>query len=132
MPHSFRIVAALLLLPFLTSAQELSLTGMVTDANGPIALANVYLKELKKGTATDVSGLFELKNIPPGEYTIIVSALGYKTIRQPIGLTTALANPITITMESQSEALDETVVTGTLKAVRRSESPVPSTAANAT
>lgn len=125
MPHSFRIVAALLLLPFLTSAQELSLTGTVTDANGPIALANVYLKELKKGTATDVSGLFELKNIPPGEYTIIVSALGYKTIRQPIGLTTALANPITITMESQSEALDETVVTGTLKAVRRSESPVP-------
>ena len=125
MPHSFRIVAALLLLPFLTSAQELSLTGTVTDANGPIPLANVYLKELKKGTATDVSGLFELKNIPPGEYTIIVSALGYKTIRQPIGLTTALANPITITMESQSEALDETVVTGTLKAVRRSESPVP-------
>ncbi|WP_445383385.1 TonB-dependent receptor [Robiginitalea sp. IMCC43444] len=125
MANTLRIVLILILFPFLTNAQDLDLSGYIRGPEGPVPLANVYLKELKKGTATDNSGWFEIENVPEGKYTLIVSALGYQTVRKPVRLDSETASPLTIVLEDQSESLDETVVTGTLKAVRRSESPVP-------
>lgn len=52
--------------------------GKITNNNGqPIPFATVYIKELIKGSTANPDGNFDLK-IPEGQYSITISALGYK------------------------------------------------------
>jgi hypothetical protein len=46
----------------------------------PIEGVGVFLRELRRGTYTDEKGRFRLV-IPPGTYTLIIKAIGYKTHR---------------------------------------------------
>jgi len=65
-------------LSLLSNAQTLRLTGSVTDAEGdPLVGANVMVVESAKSTTTDPMGRYAVVGLPPGEYTIKVSALGY-------------------------------------------------------
>lgn len=56
-----------------------SIIGKVKDsATGePLPGVNVYLSNTSMGAATDVNGKFLIKNIPPGEYKIVASMVGY-------------------------------------------------------
>lgn len=61
------------------------LKGVVTDAKTkePLPFVNVVLKQddkMVKGATTDFDGLFTLKPIPAGVYTLEVSFVGYKRI----------------------------------------------------
>lgn len=88
-------------------------------------MANVLLKGTEMGSATDIEGVFELTNIQPGNYVLLVSSLGYLPYQTKINLGPAEVKTINISLEPSAESLDETVVTGTLKPVSRLESPVP-------
>ncbi|NRF38590.1 TonB-dependent receptor [Pedobacter foliorum] len=52
-------------------------SGNVKDSTEVISGASILLKGTKTGTLTNASGYFELTDINPGSYTIIVSYLGY-------------------------------------------------------
>ncbi len=55
-----------------------TISGTITNTNGePLIGANVRLKNTLKGTFTDLSGKFFIKNIKNGKYTIVVSYIGY-------------------------------------------------------
>ncbi|OGU55338.1 MAG: hypothetical protein A2V66_03945, partial [Ignavibacteria bacterium RBG_13_36_8] len=58
-----------------------SISGFVYDnLNGEALIsANVYLKELSAGCATNNSGYFVIPDIPKDDYTIICSYIGYKS-----------------------------------------------------
>ncbi|WP_298474627.1 TonB-dependent receptor [uncultured Maribacter sp.] len=107
------------------SAQESQLNGTVTENNNPVAFANVILKGTLKGTASDENGNFTIKNLTPGNYTLSVSVLGYLPYSRKIVIKKKETKTISIQLKFSSEQLDETVVTGTLKAVNRLDSPVP-------
>jgi outer membrane receptor protein involved in Fe transport len=69
-------------------AQNAKLTGLVTDKKGEkLAGANVYIKELEKGTATDLNGVFTLEKLIPGNYTLVVSFISYDKKSEQIILT---------------------------------------------
>ncbi len=106
-------------------AQANEVRGRVVDPEGPVPLANVYLREAGLGAATDIEGRFRLGDIPDGEHTLVVSAVGYRSSRQEIRVTGGASDFLEIVLQPQTEQLNETVVSGTLKAVRRFESPVP-------
>lgn len=106
-------------------AQTASLNGKVTDNGQPLPLANVLLKGTEMGTATDIDGAFELTDIQPGDYLVLVTSLGYQPYQTKISLGTGDNKTINIQLEASAQSLDETVVTGTLKPVSRLESPVP-------
>lgn len=82
----------LLLLPFfiITSAfaQDATVRGFVYDEKSgePVIFTNVYLKGTMHGTSTDVNGYYSITKVPPGNYTLTVSALGYDSIQNPISL----------------------------------------------
>nr|WP_245750677.1 TonB-dependent receptor [Allomuricauda taeanensis] len=99
--------------------------GKVIDNGEPLPMANVLLKGTEMGSATDIEGVFELTNIQPGNYVLLVSSLGYLPYQTKINLGPAEVKTINISLEPSAESLDETVVTGTLKPVSRLESPVP-------
>ncbi len=74
-------IYSLLFLFVLVNIQPLhgqAIKGKITDNDGqPIPFATVYIKELTKGSTANPDGNFDLK-IPEGQYSIMISALGYK------------------------------------------------------
>ncbi|MBL4623714.1 MAG: TonB-dependent receptor [Flavobacteriales bacterium] len=45
----------------------------------PLPFVNVYLVEAEMGTTTDIDGQFIIENIPPGNYSLSCSFVGYET-----------------------------------------------------
>lgn len=59
-------------------AQTYSLSGKITSEGKPVEFVNVYLKATHYGTSSDLEGKYLLSNIPEGNYTVVVSAIGYE------------------------------------------------------
>ena len=64
---------------FAQTQNVLNLTIKNEETKATIAEANVSLKDSETSVVTDATGKAELKNIPDGEQTIVVEALGYET-----------------------------------------------------
>ncbi|MFC2100620.1 carboxypeptidase-like regulatory domain-containing protein [Bacteroidota bacterium] len=54
------------------------------ETGEPVIFTNVYFFKTSIGAATDVNGHFNISKIPPGKYTLMVTALGYDTLSMPI------------------------------------------------
>ena len=106
-------------------AQNTSLQGVVSADGEGIPYANVYLKSTKNGTATNENGNYTISNLAPGKYVLITSAIGYETKKTSFSIADNEVLTLNIALTASAEALDEMVVTGTLKAVSRLESAVP-------
>ena len=98
-----------LLLGFVSYAQTRSLSGKVVDSNGePIVGASVILAgQSRIGTATDADGAWQL-SVPVNALSITVSCIGYVSQTVPV----AGRSVINVTLEPDSEFLEETVVIG--------------------
>ncbi len=111
----FRIVLFIHFL-FLISAiqaQNASLSGSVKDSvNGEGVIgANVFIKSLNKGAATDANGNFKLSNLPEGNYMVEISALGYTKQNKTVALTGNSNVNLAIQLATNAK-LDEVVVIG--------------------
>ncbi|MCR8667100.1 TonB-dependent receptor [Aestuariibaculum sp. M13] len=104
-----------------SNAQHIS--GRVFSEDNPLPYVNVFIKEISKGAITNEEGFFNIAHIETGTYTISASFTGYKTQTKRIKVNEEALN-INFYLD-ESDMLDEVVVTGTLKAVSRLESPVP-------
>lgn len=60
-----------------------TIRGFVYDReNGePVIFTNVYLENTTYGASTDVNGYYSISKVPPGGYTLLVTAVGYDTTR---------------------------------------------------
>ena len=87
---------------------------------------NIFLKGQTTGSNSDTEGVFKIQDLPSGNHILVASAVGFQKYEQPISLKPADKTLIVhIKMQSADERLEEVVVTGTMKEVRRSESPAP-------
>ena len=91
--------------------KQFTISGYVKDANTgeDLFAANVYIKELLKGTTTNIYGFYSLST-EPGTYTIVYSFLGTQDYEQVI----KLDRDITLNVElKENEVItDEVIVTG--------------------
>ncbi|MFT5212587.1 MAG: outer membrane receptor for ferrienterochelin and colicins [Patiriisocius sp.] len=102
-----------------------TISGKITTENGDeIPYANVYLKKTKIGTSSNDQGFYELNNVSKDIYTLIVSSIGYKTKSIKINITIANKTTRNITL-LEDNSLDEIVISGTLRPVTKTNSPVP-------
>lgn len=108
-----------------TYSQKAQIVGEVMDGLEPIPYANIYLEGTSLGIASDKNGNYQLQNIPIGTYVLKATAIGYLPYSKKIIITDNKTKHVSLFLDISTEHLEETVVTGTLKAVRRSESPVP-------
>lgn len=84
-----------------------TITGVVQDALGPIAGANIIVKGTTNGNITDMDGKFTLENVPANA-TLVISYIGFTPQEIRVGNQTTF----NITLQEDSEALDEVIVVG--------------------
>jgi TonB-linked SusC/RagA family outer membrane protein len=83
------------------------ISGQVLDEMAqPMPGVSIYLKGTSKGTITDIDGKYQLE--VQDNDTLVFSFMGYKTINEAV----VGKNSIEITMELESENLEEVVVIG--------------------
>lgn len=108
-----RIVSPLPAAWCLLSAQSFKgeIVGKVIDSKTqePIPYVNVVVRELGSvGAATDEEGVFVIKGLEVGTYSLRVSALGYAPkIITNVVVTTGRATPVTVKLEDVVLQLDE-------------------------
>ncbi len=87
------------------------LVGIVTDNNGnTLAGVNIEIANSGLGAASASDGFYFINNIPPGEYTIRASYLGYNTYEvQKVRITVDQTSEINISMTETVMNLDETI-----------------------
>lgn len=113
----------LFLLAFqLSQSQDFRVTGTVLSEGQPLTSASVYIENSNTGTSTDIEGQFTLSFSNIKNPKLVISFLGYKTQIKKINSESTDLGTIELELE---EALEEIVVSGTLKAVSKRDSPVP-------
>lgn len=123
-----RLIAGLFLIISTNSsvlAQLSTISGSITDKGIPVEFANIYLIEAKKGTTTNQNGEFSIEKIRPGAYTLRVSYIGYESYETVITVRYGKNEILNIELIPAEISGNEVVVTGTLKEISRSKSPVP-------
>ncbi|WP_108423777.1 SusC/RagA family TonB-linked outer membrane protein [Flagellimonas amoyensis] len=98
-----------LLLAFIVQisfAQDKTITGTVTDANGlPLPGVNIVVEGTSTGTQTDFDGNYVI-SASQGQI-LLYTYIGQKTAKRTVGST----NVVNVQMEEDTQALDEVVVT---------------------
>ncbi|MFN3822067.1 MAG: TonB-dependent receptor, partial [bacterium] len=92
------------------------LSGVVVDATNmtPLEGAHIVIKGLKKGSVSMKDGIFTLKDIPPGDWEVECSYMGYYTTREKFSFhTDSEINGVQFLLYPQSLSLNEVVTTAT-------------------
>lgn len=120
-------LVSLLIVSVCAFAQNGSLKGIVNADNGDaIEYATISLPKINKGAVSLMDGSYVIESLPYGEYEIICSAMGYKTRKEKVTIVDTTHILLNIVLVKRHEnALEEVVITGTMKEISRTESPVP-------
>ena len=98
---------SLMFLFSLSANAQNTITGVVSDANGPIPGANVNIKGTKTGVVTGFDGNYTISNVPANG-VLVFSFLGLTTKEIPV----AGKTKIDAVLQENSNALQEVVVIG--------------------
>lgn len=122
------IVVFALQLPLHVMAQRSSdvhLSGHVINKSSReyMPSVNLSIKGTTRGTSTDATGHYFLKNLPSIKCTLVVSAVGFKTIERQLDLTDAQNLSLDFEMEEDPAMLDAVVVSANRNETVLKEAP---------
>lgn len=107
----------LLLLYFLplglfAQSEKLTVSGYVKDnKNGEgLSGASVFVKELLTGTTTNTYGFYSL-TLPKGNYTLVISSVGYRKAIKDVKLT-EINQTFNVEVQEDGQELEEVIVNG--------------------
>ena len=87
--------------------------GLITDNNGnPISEATITVKGQKRAVRTKGNGYFTLSELPSGETTIVVHAIGYAAQQRTLKLTNKNYQGVDFVLQERSDALPTVDVMG--------------------
>jgi len=108
------VIVALLMIPVFVFGQTSGkLTGTITDSKSgdPLPGVNILLKGTYYGASTDFNGEYSVNGITPGNYTVQVSLIGFKTVEYTgIQIEANKILRIDVKMEETVLTLDQDVV----------------------
>jgi len=81
-------ILSFFLFPIFSSAQESMIRGFIyeEESGEPAIFSNVFLQGTTYGASTDNNGYFLISKIPAGNYTLMVTYLGFDTIQMQVQL----------------------------------------------
>jgi len=90
------------------SAFAQQVKGTVKDSAGqPVIGAAVVVEGTSEGTTVDLDGNFVFDKAVPQDAVLVVSSIGYKTVKVPVG-----EGIVNVILQEDTEMLEETVVVG--------------------
>src|SRR5579863_7321564 len=95
-------------------AQSGTIRGNVFDLVSRDGLSGAYvsLDKTSYHQAADAKGNFELRNIPAGEYELIVTTVGYTEVRRHVSLKAGEVQKVQLGMNPSGKSLQEVTVFG--------------------
>ncbi|RZM27947.1 MAG: TonB-dependent receptor [Pedobacter sp.] len=97
--------------------QQASLSGRLTGSAGePIPAATVKLQNTRQGVVSDQNGYYKISNVKPASYSVLVSAMGYKSQNKQIKLTAGEIASLNFVLTESAEQMETVNVVGRTKA----------------
>ncbi len=78
-----------------------------------IPYAQIVLKGTRYGTMADGSGHYKMANLPEGEYTLLASAMGYKSQEMTLNLKANTSYTVIFELDEDIFNLEQVVISGT-------------------
>ena len=92
------------------------LKGKIISNGKSAEFVNITVPALKNvGTQADIDGLFYLKNISEGKQIVQISGVGFKTTQRTVQIQRDKVSTVSFEIEPDQTALNEVVVSGTMK-----------------
>ena len=124
MAYRFTTFIVATLLYTSVTAQNASISGVITHQSEPVFGATIFVYELGRGTRTNAQGEFLLQHMKAGNYTLRVNFTGYKSIEQQINILDGEKKRLNFELESDVFNQSEVVVSATRNQLRRQDAPV--------
>ncbi|RTY88354.1 TonB-dependent receptor [Flavobacterium sp. RSP15] len=105
--------------------EKSSVSGFISSEKKKIQAAQVLLLKTNYTTQTDSLGHYRIDAVPEGNYKIQITAAGFQTVNKTISIKKNDSILVNFELYNTDNQLNEVVVSGTLKPVKRLESPVP-------
>ncbi|MES2828024.1 MAG: carboxypeptidase-like regulatory domain-containing protein [Bacteroidota bacterium] len=107
----FAILAILIFFSFTADAQQtFSISGTVKNAKGePLNAATIFIASSQKSTSTNATGAFTIANLSPGTYQLVMSNVGYASLKRDIIIRDKSVVLDTV-LQERSVVLDEVVI----------------------
>jgi Fe(3+) dicitrate transport protein len=103
-----------LMCPILVFGQTGRLKGVLKDSTGsPLESATILIRETGDGTTSDAKGHYQIDNIAPGKYTLLVNMVGYKRAELQTVIKSNETAVVNIQLNSNVNQLKELTVMGT-------------------
>ncbi|PKB16593.1 outer membrane receptor for ferrienterochelin and colicins [Flavobacterium sp. 5] len=106
-------------------SQSSSISGKITFESKAIQLTTIELLKSSYKTQIDSLGNYRIENVAAGNYKIQVTSLGLQAINKNISLKENETLILDFKLKENENELNEVVVSGTLKPIKRLESAVP-------
>jgi hypothetical protein len=106
------LILLILFIPFIVFSQTGKIRGTVTDGKSPIPSVNIVLLDTDFGEATDLSGQYEFKAVPAGNYEIRFSAVGYETQNLKITVYPGRTYELNVMLQQTAIEIETVEVTG--------------------
>jgi hypothetical protein len=111
------LILLLFVISTLAIAQENSVTiyGKVVDkiTKQPLPAANLLVLNTDYGASTGDDGRFKIRNLPPGEYQLRASILGYRSVtKTDVMVMSGFAQELVFELEEEAIELEDVVVKG--------------------
>ena len=108
------------------SAQNAKISGTVTSKGESVSFASMNIVGTSVGTVTDSLGFYRIEGLKIGKYKLKASFIGYQQeVKEIVVGTKNQSIVLDFDLKETDNTLNDVVITGTLKEVRRIESPVP-------
>jgi hypothetical protein len=112
-----RFIMLCLFCPVFSKAQSVSISGRVTskETHSAVQRASVFLSNSSFGTSTANDGTYSLNRLRPGQYTLVVTSVGFTDFTQKIQVG---EEPITINVELEPKVIQlrEVIISTNAKA----------------
>jgi iron complex outermembrane receptor protein len=109
----YALLLAFLMMSFMAFAQNGSITGKVIDeTNQPLPGAAVSIDGTTMGASTDANGVYTIKDVAPGNYTVSAKFIGYVVNKKTVTVSAGQAATATFNLIPASQSLNEVVVIG--------------------
>ena len=114
-----------LLIVGISLGQSYSISGVVVDTlNNPLARVNIFLVGTNYGASSDDNGRYLIQNVPPSEYKIEFSAIGFEKFRLDNALIVDKSLIIDVVMREIIIESEEVLVTAGKYEQKKSDLPV--------